>query len=74
MKIIRRSVYSNDLHVLDLPISYSHVRRWQQGAAMSFCFPDLTEKEKKFSEFGATEEEEIEIAMIERTFEEHPIN
>jgi len=74
MKIIRRSIYSSDLNIMDLPISYEHIRRWQKGSAMSFCFPDLSSEERAFLQYGTLEEEEIEIAMIEKTFEEHPIN
>jgi len=74
MKIIRRSIYSSDLNMMDLPIGYEHIRRWQQGSAMSFCFPDLSAEERTFLQHGTLQEEEIEIAMIERTFEEHPIN
>jgi hypothetical protein len=74
MKIIRRSIYSSDLNIMDLPISYEHIRRWQRGSTMSFCFPDLSSQEKTFLQYGTLEEEEVEIAMIEKTFEEHPIN
>ena len=74
MKIIRRSIYSSDLNLMDLPISYEHIRRWQKGHVMTMCFPDLSTQERTFIQYGTLEEEEIEIAMIEKTFEEHPIN
>ncbi len=74
MKIIRRSIYSSDLNMMDLPVGYEHIRRWQRGYAMSMCFPDLSSAERTFLQHGTLEEEEIEIAMIEKTFEEHPIN
>jgi hypothetical protein len=74
MKIIRRSIYSSDLNLMELPISYEHIRRWQRGQAMTMCFPDLSSQERTFIQYGTLEEEEVEIAMIEKTFEEHPIN
>lgn len=76
MKIIRRSIYSSDLIVMDLPISYENIRRWQRGHAVTMCFPDLSAQERTFIQYGTSEDEEIEIeiAMIERAFEGHPIN
>jgi hypothetical protein len=40
------------------------------------CFPDLSAQERTFIQYGTSEDEEIEveIAMIEKTFEGHPIN
>ena len=42
MKLIRRSIYSGNMHEMDLPLTYAQIRRWQDGWSIDRAFPDLT--------------------------------
>ena len=68
MKLIRRSIYSGNMHEMDLPLTYAKIRRWQDGWSIDRAFPDLTQEEIAFILNGTLPEEEVEIAMMEKTF------
>ena len=68
MKLIRRSIYSGNMHERDLPITYTQIRKWQDGWSVDRAFPDLTQEEIAFILNGTLPDEEVEIAMMEKTF------
>lgn len=74
MKIIRRSIYSNDIHSMDLPITLEHIRQWQSGKSIGFVFKDLTFSEREFILNGTVADEQIELAMMEKQLTEAEIH
>jgi hypothetical protein len=74
MKIIRRSIYSNDIHSVELPITFEHIRQWQSGKSIQFVFKDLTFAEREFILNGTVDYEQVELAMMEKQLTEAEIH
>ena len=54
------------MHEMDLPLTYAQIRRWQTGGRLTVP-SDLTQEEVAFILNGTLPEEEVEIAMMEKT-------
>ena len=67
MLLTRTSMFSNEEHTLDLPITQDQLDRWASGELVQNVFPDLTYGQREFIISGITENEwaEYEEAMEE---------
>ncbi len=57
MKITRTSMFSGQVHTMDLPITLQQLVRYENGALVQDAFPDLNGSEREFIMTGVTPEE-----------------
>jgi hypothetical protein len=74
MKVIKYSTWSGQLGSMDLPVTLKAITRWQDGESVKTALKDLTYTQKEFIFSGATEEEQSEIAHMERIISEPEIH
>jgi hypothetical protein len=59
---------------MDLSITLEHIRQWQSGKSIQFVFKDLTFAEREFILNGTVDDEQVELAMMEKQLTEAEIH
>ena len=54
MRIIRRSLVSGEINVMNLPVTQMQLQEWKNGGLIQDVFPDLTPDEREFIQTGIT--------------------
>lgn len=57
MKIYRTSPLTGKENMMDLPITFEQIRRYEVGAMIQDAFPNLTPDEREFYMTGYTKED-----------------
>lgn len=57
MLITRTSLFTGEIHVMDLNITQEQVENYARGALIQDAFPNLTATEREFYKTGITPEE-----------------
>lgn len=57
MQITRRSMFTNKVHTLDLPVTQEQINAWRNGKLIQDAMPNLTPAEREFIKTGVTQEE-----------------
>lgn len=57
MQITRRSMFTNKVHTLDLPVTQEQINAWRNGKLIQDAMPNLTPAEREFIKTGVTPEE-----------------
>ena len=57
MEIARRSSFSGNINVMDLPVTQKQLDRWQAGELVQNVFPHLSADEREFIMTGITPQE-----------------
>ena len=57
MIVQRKSPFSGKVNVMDLPITYEQVQKWQGGELIQNAFPNLNAGQREFIMTGITPEE-----------------
>ena len=53
MKVTKRSIFTNESHTMDLPITATQLNRWQAGTLIQIAMPQLTVEQREFLITGA---------------------
>ena len=53
MKITKRSMFTNESHTMDLPITAAQLNQWQDGTLIQVAMPQLTVEQREFLMTGA---------------------
>ena len=53
MKITKRSMFTNESHTMDLPITAAQLNQWQAGTLIQVAMPQLTVEQREFLMTGA---------------------
>ena len=57
MRVVRRSPFSGNINVMDLPVTQMHLDRWQAGELAQNVFCGLSADEREFIMTGITPQE-----------------
>ncbi|TXG75964.1 hypothetical protein E6Q11_05775 [Candidatus Dojkabacteria bacterium] len=57
MIVVRRSIVSDMVHEMDLPITQEQIAAWEAGTLVQYAFPHLTASQREFIMTGITEQE-----------------
>ena len=57
MFLVRKSMFTGEVHSMDLPITRDQLDRWERGGLTQEVFPGLTSSQREFIVTGVTEEE-----------------
>lgn len=57
MKITKRSMFTGELHTLELDVTADQIAAWESGVLIQHAMPNLTPDEREFLMTGVTKEE-----------------
>lgn len=57
MKVTRKSIITNVVRTIDLPITFDQLLRYEKGELLQNVFPNLTPSQREFIKTGITDNE-----------------
>ena len=73
MLVIRKSMFTGEVHSMELPVTTQQLERWERGAEyIQDVFPGLTADQREFLKTGVTKEEwDNTFGNMDRTEEDY---
>ena len=73
MLVVRKSMFTGEVHSMELPITPQQLERWERGSEyIQDVFPGLTADQREFIKTGVTKEEwDNTFGNMDRTEEDY---
>jgi len=73
MLVVRKSMFTGEVHSMELPVTTQQLERWERGAEyIQDVFPKLTADQREFIKTGVTKEEwDNTFGNMDRTEEDY---